>query len=431
MVVAVGNSAGDLDTIFSSIAAAHLLGGVAMAPFPKKELALRRDASAMLKFCEFDMDQDGAIAEMLYTDEVGKKKDPAKVALTDHNRLDPRLPYFGEQPELTDIVAIFDHHADEGCHLDALPRDVDPAAGSACTLLGERLLLEFKKHKFGAEKVQSYTSEPPPPGLLVLVTAAIALDTRGFDPAQRKYSFRDVRVANGLIDALEDAKKKTPMPDDDQDPVALTDAVEKIRLRKLPSSLAFKGAKTIVDLAKNLGEARHDVNDLNAAQLLRMDFKQATVQTDVPFDIGIAGSLVDLDALASKTSDLRGQLLDLAQEKGLTVSIVMTATDKKIKPKKKAFVYVVTDNPTLPKNFPDLLEAALLRAPDNLSSDLKDLPLFKTQGILDSGFQLSFSDFKPGLRYTLVPKEITRKTMLPSLLHFARDIVQQQCDAGV
>mgnify|MGYP002005717093 CR=1 FL=1 len=49
--VAVGNRAGDLDSIASALAVAHLTSGVALAQFARRDLALRRDASAALLRC--------------------------------------------------------------------------------------------------------------------------------------------------------------------------------------------------------------------------------------------------------------------------------------------------------------------------------------------------------------------------------------------
>jgi len=448
LVVAVGNSGGDLDTIVSSIAAAHLLGGVAMVPFPRAELALRRDAVALLEFYGFfPQAREGATGspfappELLYADDVRTDVDVdvdgsygRKVALTDHNVLDRRLPHFGAG---ADVVAIFDHHADEGAHSDALPRDVDPGAGSASTLLGERLLMEVKKHKAkNANVIKSYTDASPPEELLAMVAAAIALDARGFDPAQKKYSRRDIRVADGLFDVLGVDKKPPPAEEnDDDDDEAKIEAklVDRLRQRAFSSSplLAFKGAKSVVELAKALGEARHDVADLSAAQLLRMDYKQATVRPSVgaPFELGFAGILVDIDAFANKADDMKALLLDLAREKHLTLVVAMTAANKKIKPKRKSFLYLVAPPPQqnddhggLPPTFGADLEQALLDVPAGLPKDLTDLPLFDTQGIIDSGFHLSFADFSPGVRFSLVPKVITRKTMLPTLLHFAADL---------
>ena len=51
MAVAVGNRAGDLDSIASALAAAHLSGGVAVARFRRRDLALRRDAAVALERC--------------------------------------------------------------------------------------------------------------------------------------------------------------------------------------------------------------------------------------------------------------------------------------------------------------------------------------------------------------------------------------------
>ena len=415
-VVCVGNSAGDVDSIVSAVAAAYLFQGVALVRFPREEFAMRRDAVALMKACGFVSSRDdGSVDELIYEKEVPKNMENVKVALTDHNVLDSSLVS-------ADVVAIFDHHADEGEHLDAVPRDVDASAGSTCSLLGERLILEQKLQAL----LRNREKKPPPKELLALVAGAAILDTRGFDANKNKFSRRDVRVVNGLLDILEDKDfEKLPTPEnntkDEEDDLRVYEkSLNRLRTRKLPEplcSVADKSLQTVVDLSDFLGEARHDVHDLTASQLLRMDYKRATVvdSNDTSFDIGVAGVLVALPTFSSKAENIASLLAALAEEKNLAVVFAMTAKHKK----KKAILYYVADK-TLPPTFNDALETALRALPTGLPEHLGQLPLFKSQNILDSGFLLEeFKDLAPQVRYSTFPHTITRKTMLPTLIHFA------------
>ena len=166
--VAVGNRAGDLDSIASALAVAHLTSGVALAQFARRDLALRRDASAAL-------DVAAARDALVFADDVSpavaaRRRDVA-IWLTDHNRADHGFPLTGA------VAGIVDHHADEGAHA-AAERDVDGAAGSCSSLVAERLVAA------GAGRSD----------LGALLLFAIALDCRGFDEKFRgtKYGDRDV-----------------------------------------------------------------------------------------------------------------------------------------------------------------------------------------------------------------------------------------------
>ena len=148
------------------------------------------------------------------------------------------------------VVAVVDHHADEGRHADARDREIDAACGSCCTMLAERLLAR------GGE---------PPARLLALAFAAVAVDCRGFAAkhAGLKFSPRDVALGHAVLDALGGG----PAPDG---------SAPALRGRALPAACAVLGAATVGDLAKRLLAARKDVSALDAPQLLRLDYKQAS-----------------------------------------------------------------------------------------------------------------------------------------------------------
>jgi hypothetical protein len=119
-LVYIGNAAGDLDTIVSSLTAAFVreqqpggagapgapggaLGAPAAAlhvpvlPFARADFRLRQDASLLFAHCGFELDGQGAPSELLFWDEVSAELASAwraaglGLVLTDHNALTPAV----------------------------------------------------------------------------------------------------------------------------------------------------------------------------------------------------------------------------------------------------------------------------------------------------------------------------------------------------
>ena len=193
-----------------------------MARFNAGDLALRKD-------CALALEAAGAASDaIVFADDLSPDvvatRSGAALALTDHNRLD--WPVLGEN-----VVSVVDHHRDERAHLDAADREVDDAAGSASSLVAERM----------------FEAGEPDADVAALLLAALAVDCRGFDPAERgkKFSPRDVAAAHALLDAM------GSRVDADRSEDAL-------RSRTLPR--AFDGATTLPAMAKVLFAARHDTS---------------------------------------------------------------------------------------------------------------------------------------------------------------------------
>jgi len=412
-VVVVGNSGGDLDSVVSALATAHLVEGVALAAFKQSELTLRRDAVLALKHYGVPAREDGSIDELAYADDPTPTRS-WRAVLVDHNAFEG----MSWNVRQVSVVGILDHHADEGAHARAeLFRVVDPACGSAATLVAERLLA---------------ASEAIEADLVGLLVSTIALDTRGFDPAQKRFSARDVAVVGELLDRL----GSPPAAD--------------LRDRRVPDGLA----PTVAGVATALLDARADVADLTAAQLLRMDFKQALL--DDGLALGVASVLATLDDLTTRATErdrltLGALLSDLTIEKRLDVLFALTKPSKHRPPsadddapaprddgeKRKALLYFA--HPPTPLN-PNVdvaaLERKLVALPAELPPSLAALPLFQTQEIATLGLGASFrvlpghspveNDSVIPLRYSLIRREITRKTILPILLSFCESLRRQQ-----
>ena len=385
--VCLGNGAGDLDSVVSAVVAGYLYGGVAVARFPRGDLALRRDAEAVLSHDAQTFGGTAASAALAFYGEGLAGDGSCEVVLTDHNRFDDDDVELRAFASGAKVVAVLDHHRDELRHLEAPVRDreVDPALGSCSSLLAERLL----------------ASGAVPERVAALVLSAIAVDCRGFADkfAGTKFVDRDVRAGHALLDAL-GARCPAGSP---RDAAAL-------RARALPERGRVLGALTVGDAAKRLLRARKDVSSLDAAQLLRLDYKQARAGDLKVGAASIMAPMSDFARRAGGASRLAAALADFADARGVDVLFAMTSAEGGA----KALAHVAPRRPDLLAPLERKLEAA----PAGLPADLLENPLFATQGLLTRGFEASFADLDGGgPRWSPINGNATRKTVLPAVLH--------------
>lgn len=77
--------------------------------------------------------------------------------------------------------------------------------------------------------------------------------------------------------------------------------------------------------------------------------------------------------------------------------------------------------------FAKSLELKLERAPAGLPPHLATHPLFEAQRVSDRGFQCQFRTLDgdglgPVFRFSRVAVDVTRKTLLPAIVHYAGDL---------
>ncbi|SGY23088.1 BQ5605_C019g08894 [Microbotryum silenes-dioicae] len=177
--ITVGNQAGDLDSLVSSIAFAYFLHIIT----PPKSLSVPLIMTARSDLYlrpenQFALEQANVPAEaLLCIDDI---PDPAALAarganfaLDDHNVLLPvfrsesKTPSTSGKPSWdTSVTAIIDHHADEGKHTSAEPRLIEPVG--SCT----SLVLSY----FSPLLPPEYAVSVPTP-LADLLLSTIAIDT--------------------------------------------------------------------------------------------------------------------------------------------------------------------------------------------------------------------------------------------------------------
>lgn len=150
VVVIMGNEAGDTDSMASAILLAHLLSHPANAggrtirdslklpedtlftplmQFPRKDLRLRGENEMLLHLLDVDP------SSLLFLDDLPQDRsrllaggDHVKLALTDHPSLSKTWEPYDEFSKR--VVAVIDHHADDGSHKNAPLRVLmGPGAG--------------------------------------------------------------------------------------------------------------------------------------------------------------------------------------------------------------------------------------------------------------------------------------------------------------
>lgn len=168
-------------------------------------------------------------------------------ALVDHNRL---LPQYTTGNSDVQVVAVVDHHEDEGLYVDsATPRIIAPAGSCASHI--------------------AHLCHPPiPGGLESLLLSAILIDTQGLKAGGKALQV-DREAVGSLISQATSSLSSSSM-----DPPKLADG-QKLK----PDDLA--SVQFIQDLTTELDKKKYDVSRLGTRDLLRRDYKQSL--TNLPW----------------------------------------------------------------------------------------------------------------------------------------------------
>ncbi|KAG9046397.1 Exopolyphosphatase [Tulasnella sp. UAMH 9824] len=140
--VVMGNEAGDLDSLASSLAYSYLASKlknsptVALVQTPRTDLYLRPENLYALSLAKLDPSN----SDLLCIDDIPAShplnSSFSKFVLVDHNTLVPAFRGSGK------VVGIIDHHADDKNHLDAEFRDIE-MIGSATSLVAKHFQNEW------------------------------------------------------------------------------------------------------------------------------------------------------------------------------------------------------------------------------------------------------------------------------------------------
>ncbi|KAI0717891.1 DHH phosphoesterase [Cerioporus squamosus] len=339
--VVMGNEAGDLDSIASAIAyawyACKLQGATAvpLTQTPRAELHLRAENLHALELAHLHADTDIlCIDDVPHTAESGFPS--SSFALVDHNRLSPRFANLNPDAR---VVAVVDHHEDEGLYRDtANPRLVVVPTGSCASLVTQL----FQDHPEGADNL--------PPELATLLLCSILIDTSGLKPGG-KAEAADHRAARFLIPRAAAHDQQVGLE---------IGAVNDDAPHETPG---------IQELNTALQEKKASVAHLGTLDLLKRDYKEYTMtpaqSPSRQIRLGLSSVPVGFASWLPRHADFWSETEKFMDDRGLTVLGILTSfrdTEKLGKSGKgkhrREQMYVVRGDEDLATQLFDALEEA-------------------------------------------------------------------------
>jgi len=283
--VVMGNEAGDLDSLASALGYAWVRSEVKkelivpLIQTPRPDLNLRAENTHALSMIGLDHQKLVCMDDLYNRCPADSTAFPSNhFALVDHNRLGG---YFAHEHPNAKVVAIVDHHQDEGLYKNtANPRIIVVPTGS-CSSLIARLI-----EKECADKVQI------PPELATLLLCGIMIDTHGLK-SKSKTEKTDLQAAFWLL------PRSTLAP-------SLPSSLLKSASTELKPDSELFDVPEITELSKTLSQKKESVSHLGTRDLLRRDYKEYSLtpswDKSQPIYIGLASvptsikSCIDRDA---------------------------------------------------------------------------------------------------------------------------------------
>jgi exopolyphosphatase len=249
----MGNEAGDLDTVASSLAFAWIQAETRKIPTipliqtERSDIGLRAENVYALSLAglQHDVPELLCIDDLLWTGAFPSNT----FALVDHNRLLPQ--YSAGNPDVK-VVAVVDHHEDEGLYKDSAETRIIAPAGSC------------------ASHVAHLCHPPLPSGLASLLLSAILIDTQGLKAGGKALQVDHEAVASLISQATSSSPSST-------NPSQLSQGHE--LKPEEPVDVPF-----IRDLTAELLEKKNSVSHLSTRDLLRRDYKQ--YYSNLPWALG-------------------------------------------------------------------------------------------------------------------------------------------------
>lgn len=305
--VVMGNEAGDLDSLASSLGYSYLASKlknsptVALVQTPRTDLYLRAENLHALSLANLDPSN----SDLLCIDDTPLShplnSSFSKFVLVDHNTL--LAPFRGSGK----VVGILDHHADDKTHPDAEFREIEPV-GSCASLVAKHFQNEWTPEADVPHEVAT------------LLLTAITIDTGGLKPDD-KGTPTDVDAARFLF-----------------------------AVSTLGQGNSFDGAASLKSLAKDLHDQKADVSHLNTRDLLRRDYKELTFGG---LQVGLSTVPVGLKVWTEredfKKTEFFESLEDYMAARKLNVLGVLTTYKSAKKHEKRRELLFITDKDTVPK----------------------------------------------------------------------------------
>jgi exopolyphosphatase len=256
---------------------------VPLVQTPRPDLSLRAENSHALSAIGFDYQKLVCMDDLYRYCPASSTSFPSKTfALVDHNRLGG---YFLHEHPDANVVAIVDHHQDEGLYKDtANPRIITVPAGSCSSLIARLLEKECK------DKI------PIPPELATLLLCGILIDTHGLK-SKSKTEKVDILAAIYLLPRSIWASSL---------PSSFLAERPESPFREANPDSSLLDVPELTEMSKTLDLKKESVSHLGTRDLLRRDYKEHSLtpswDKSKPILIGLASvptsikSCIDQDA---------------------------------------------------------------------------------------------------------------------------------------
>ncbi len=318
----MGNQAGDADSIISSLALSYvkkleqikkngqeeeesnvLPTFLPIVCIEKEDLALRRDVTLLLQMAGITNHDslvflnDASFKSIVLNEEESQQPPVQKsFTLVDHNKIRSELWQFESA-----VTEIYDHHLDEGFHLDSCQtREVafenkKATVGSTCTIVTEKIINAYSEDKEGTLDG----------GLGLALLGVILLDTMNMNPDAAKGTPRD----GDAIQFLLDNSDWDTLDSENMNNIILTDNTDG----------PLKPDR--VKLYEYLRDSKFDRTfwqEMSARDALRIDYKRFEPNSSPGGSFGLSSVLLDSSMVLSKPNFYRSAI-DYMKEVGVDV----------------------------------------------------------------------------------------------------------------
>ncbi|KAK2460031.1 hypothetical protein APHAL10511_007954 [Amanita phalloides] len=273
--VVMGNEAGDLDTVASSIAYAYFCSthgktpSVPLLQVDRADLSLRAENVYALSLAGITDPVSQLLCLSDIPLDINTPFPSNKFALVDHNKLDTRY----SAPSAV-VTAIIDHHADENQHPTANPRTVEHAG--SCSSLVTRVLVGPTSEGGGAQF-------DIPEELATLLLCAILIDTSGLKPKGKALPVDIAAVFHLLPRSSLASSTKGDLP------LSINDIHPPVQLQQ-----EFHAIPSVQQLTATLDSKKFDLSHMSAYDNLRRDYKEYTYE--IPPAASQSNGMVEIKA---------------------------------------------------------------------------------------------------------------------------------------
>ncbi|KAF9224965.1 DHH phosphoesterase [Gyrodon lividus] len=299
--IVMGNEAGDLDTLASSIGCAWMLShtptsqidgkAIALITTSRQDFVLRPENIHALQVAGIGEQ----LQELLCPEDLPKPNLCKNYALVDHNSLHSDYT----KPDAR-VTAVVDHHEDEGKYFNtASPRVIEPSG--SCASLVTRIIMSSPTLQISAE-------------LATLLLTAVLIDTQGLRKGGKALDV-DHNASAWLL-----PRSNVTLPDG-------------LLGQMIGTSAALSDHPSVQSLSSTLGAKKLSISHLSTRDLLRRDYKEynlnpsSSISPDHgrPIKAGLATIPLRLSSFfsPSPTSAVTATQ-DWMKERGLAVLGVLT-----------------------------------------------------------------------------------------------------------